>query len=334
LMAVGLCAALPALTGLIAAGPAQAAPAAAAPAPCAQPPCEGADPAAVTSWAAAPRVVNQTTLPSGARVKLMAGKPSWDSATEYAWVDGQLNGAKGQVWLAYNYNIFDAAYAWRNSDHPRAHRSTSGTTGMFVKSTRLTGEYAGGCISDGVKQACVGGVRDAAVKLNTVSPCDPVCNVIDPATQDLSTWAFVDRPDYDKVTLPSGAWVQQVSGQPQWDRSPRFNWAEAGNLPTGAKVWLEEWQGSGRWGEVYTRIDDPRAQLTGDGSTQAFGLSNMRACVSDGTDTQCTNDPDTETTEPPKAPCASLPCEGIDPATVTDWMPRSPYQIEDANIYQ
>ncbi|MEU7059279.1 hypothetical protein [Streptomyces sp. NPDC046197] len=320
---------LAALTGLSAAGPAQAA----GTPPCTALPCDGADPSAVTSWASAPRVVNQTTLPSGAQVKLMAGKPSWDSGTEYAWVEGKFGSSPGKFWMSYHYNVFESAFAYRVAEHPRAYRSTAGTTGMFVKAPHNAGEFAAGCLSDGIKTACVGGTSEKVTRVDDVSPCDPVCKVVDPAAQDLSKWAYVSRPDYRKVTLPSGAWVQQVTAQPRWDRSPQFNWAEAGNLSAGGKVWLEQWQGAGRWGDVYTRITDPRATRTTDGSTLGFAVSNVRACVTDGTNTRCTQEGDT--TEPTQAPCATLPCKGVDPATVTEWMPNGgPLVIEDANIYQ
>ncbi|MFF1764870.1 hypothetical protein [Streptomyces sp. NPDC058249] len=338
LMTVGLLALLPGLTGLtgpttITAARAAAPARAAAAAPCPALPCEGADPSAVDSWAAAPRLVRQSTLPSGARVKLMAGRPSWDSGTEYSWVEGQFTAGKGRTWLVYEYNVFDAAYAYRTPEHPRSYRTTPGTTGMFVKSPRNAGEDAAGCVSDGADTACVGGVNEETVKTAAAEPCDPVCKIVDPATQDLTTWDYVSRPDYRKVTLPSGAWVQQVTGRPKWDRSPHFEWAEAGKLPAGGKVWLEEWQGAGRWGEVYTRVTDPKSARTTDGSTHAFALNNVRACVTDGTDTKCTQDGDT--TEPPKAPCDTLPCAGVDPATVTEWTPNGePTVVEDANVYQ
>ncbi|MER6999317.1 hypothetical protein [Streptomyces sp. NPDC000410] len=324
---------------MTAAGPAQAATgpaqAAAASPPCAQLPCEGVDPAAVTSWATAPRVVNQATLASGAKVTLRAGKPSWDPTTEYAWVDGQFGSAQGKTWFVYEYNVYESAFANRNLEHPRSYRSAPGTTGMFVKSPRNAGEDAAGCLSDGTETACVGGYTESAKDISPVSPCDPVCKVIDLATQDLATWRFVDRPDYRKVTLPSGAWVQHVTGYPKWDRGSRFEWAEGGNLPPGGRFWLEEWQGPGRWGEAYTRITDPNAARTTDGSTHAFTTTPVRACVTDGTNTRCSTDDGTETTEPTQAPCATLPCTGIDPATVTEWMPYGePRLVEDANIYQ
>lgn len=329
-MTAGILTLASACAGVVVAGPAQAA----APAPpCAELPCAGADASAVTSWASAPRVVNQYTLPSGAKIKLMAGKPAWDSATEYTWVDGQLGSVKGKIWGVYEYNVYESAYAYRNIDHPRSHRSTSGTTAMFVKTRRMDGEDAAGCISDATTKACVGGSIETVQKISQVSPCDPYCKIIDLATQDPAGWRFVDRPTYRKMTLPSGAWVQQATGYAKWP-APNYNWAEGGHLPAGGRIWLEEWQGEGRWGAVYTPLSHPNASRTTDGSTHAFAMNSVRACVTDGKDTQCTgNDGDVAPTA--QAPCETLPCEGIDPSTVTEWLPSGePRVIEDANIYQ
>lgn len=320
---------------LLTAPTATAAPAAAA-APCPQLPCEGADPGLVTAWASggAPKVLKETTLASGTRITLYTGKPAWDTSRTYAWADVRFGAGvtAGHAWLRAEENWGDGINIKVTLQHPRSYRDTTGTTGMFVYSTSIPqGAYTNSaCVTDGTQRGCVASYGAEVVP---AGPCEGWCPDADPDAIPASDWSYVDRPEYRRVELPSGAFVQKVDGRLK--QGSYLGWAEGG-LPAGGRFWLEAWQGEGRWGPVYTAFTPAGASRTTTGSTRAYSwLPELRACVSDATGTQCTRDPDATATVPSQAPCAELPCTDIDPASVTEWMPSyKPYVMEEANIFQ
>lgn len=309
--------------------------AAAAPAPCPQLPCEGADPGQVTAWqtGGAPKVLKETTLASGTRITLYTGKPAWDAGRTYAWAQVQLGSgvAEARVWLRAEENWGDGINTTTTLEHPRSYRDTTGTTGMFQYSTAIPqGAYTNSaCVSDGTERACVASYGAEVVP---VGPCEGWCADADPDAIPASDWSYVERSTTDRVELPSGAYVQKADGRLK--QGTYLGWAEGG-LPAGGRFWLEAWQGQGRWGQVYTEFTPAGASRTTTGSTRAYSwLPELRACVSDATGTECTRDEDVTATAPTQAPCAKLPCTGIDPASVTEWMPTyDPDVVEDANIY-
>lgn len=323
---------------LLTAPTAQAAPAArAAVAPCPVLPCEGADPGQVTGWQSggAPKVLKQTTLASGTTIIQYTGKPAWDSAGRtYTWAEARFGSGvtKGRLWLRATENVGDGMNITTTVEHPRSSRDTSGTTGMFVYSnTAPQGTYANGaCATDGAERGCL---DQYAAEVVPVGPCEGWCGeVSDPGAVPASDWSYVERSPYDRVELPSGASVQQVAGRLK--QGSYLGWAE-GELPSGGRFWLEAWQGQGRWGQVYSEFTRTGASRTSTGSTRAFSwLPELRACVSDMTGTRCTRDNDDMATAPAEAPCDTLPCTGIDPASVTEWMPNYDGDVvEDADIY-
>ncbi len=323
---------------LLTAPTAQAAPAAAQAAPCPQLPCEGSDPGQVTAWQSggAPKVLKETTLASGTRVVLYTGKPAWDAAAgrTYTWAEVRFGTGvtDGRLWLRAEDNWGDGINIITAVDHPRSYRGTTGTTGMFVYSTSVPrGTYANSaCVTDGTQRGCL---NQYAAEVVPLGPCAGWCaEVADPKAVPQSDWSYVERADYDRVELPSGASVQQVAGRLK--QGSYLGWAE-GELPAGGRFWLEAWQGQGRWGQVYSEFTRPGASRTTTGSTRAFSwLPELRACVSDSTGTECTKDEDVMATPPAEAPCDVLPCTGIDPASVTEWMPAYDGDvIEDADIY-
>ncbi|MFE7759469.1 hypothetical protein [Streptomyces sp. NPDC057429] len=322
------------LTAPAAAGAARAA----GPAPCPQLPCQGSDPGAVTGWQSggAPKVVKEAVLASGTRVKLFTGKPAWDTAGwVYSWAEVQFSGAgvgKGRGWLKTEENLGDGINIKSPLEHPRSYRDTSGTTGMYVYETTRYGvvHANAACVTDGEETGCVNAITSEVVP---AGPCAGWCSEADPDAIAVSDWSYVERSEYDRVQLPSGASVQKAHGRLK--QGSYLGWAE-GELPAGGRFWLEAWQGSGRWGEVYTEFTPEGASRTSSGSTRAYSwLPELRACVSDSSGTACTRDPEATTTAPTEAPCAVLPCQDVDPATVTEWMPNyEPSLVEDANIYQ
>jgi len=324
-----------AVAAAILTAPTAAAAPAAVPAPCPQLPCEGADPSQVTEWQSggAPKVLKETTLASGTRITLYTGKPAWDTSRTYAWAQVRFGAGvtQGRVWLRAEENWGDGINITTTLEHPRSYRDTTGTTGMFQYSTGAPrGAYTNSaCVSDGAERGCVASYGAQVVP---AGPCEGWCSDADPDAIPASDWSYVDRSDLDKAELPSGAFVQKVDGRLK--QGTYLGWAE-GELPAGGRMWLEAWQGEGRWGQVYTEFTPAGASRTSTGSTRAYSwLPELRACVSDATGTQCTTDEDTSATEPTQAPCATLPCTGIDPASVTEWMPNyEPDVVEDANIY-
>ncbi|MEV3929454.1 hypothetical protein [Streptomyces sp. NPDC049944] len=316
----------------------QAAPAAAQAAPCPQLPCEGADPGQVTAWQSggAPKVLKQTTLASGTTIIQYTGKPSWDASggRTYTWAEVRFGTGvqNGRLWLRTEDNWGDGINIITTLQHPRSYRATTGTTGMFLYSTSVPqGTYANSaCVTDGRERGCLG---QYAAEVVPLGPCEGWCaEVADPVAVPQSDWSYVERSEYDRAELPSGASVQQVAGRLK--QGSYLGWAE-GELPSGGRFWLEAWQGEGRWGQVYSALPRDGASRTATGSTRAFSwLPELRACVSDATGTECTRDEGSMATTPPEAPCSTLPCTGIDPASVTEWMPN--YEgdvVEDANIY-
>ncbi|MEU0132712.1 hypothetical protein ABZ172_01535 [Streptomyces sp. NPDC006296] len=311
---------------------------AAEPAPCPQLPCEGADPGKVTAWQSggAPKVFKETTLASGTRIVQYTGKPAWDTSSgrTYTWAEVHFGSGveNGRLWLRAVDNWGDGINIITPVDHPRAYRGTDGTTGMFLYSTSVPrGTYANSaCVSDGTERGCL---TEYSAEVVPWGPCEGWCAEADPKAIPASDWSYVERSDYHRVELPSGASVQQASGRLK--QGGYLGWAE-GVLPAGGRYWLEAWQGSGRWGEVYSELPRDGASRTATGSTRAFSwLPELRACVSDSTGTECTTDGEDMATPPAQAPCATLPCTGIDPASVTEWMPLyDPEVVEDADIYQ
>ncbi|WP_406465484.1 hypothetical protein OHB07_31920 [Streptomyces sp. NBC_00111] len=323
---------------LLTAPTALAAPAAAQAAPCPQLPCEGADPGQVTAWQSggAPKVLKQTTLASGTTIIQYTGKPAWDASggRTYTWAEVRFGTGvqNGRLWLRTEDNWGDGINIITPLQHPRSYRATTGTTGMFVYSTSIPqGTYANSaCVTDGSERGCL---NQYAAEVVPLGPCEGWCaEIADPVAVRQSDWSYVERSAYDRVELPSGASVQQVAGRLK--QGSYLGWAE-GELPSGGRFWLEAWQGQGRWGQVYSALPRDGASRTATGSTRAFSwLPELRACVSDATGTECTRDGDFMATTPPEAPCSTLPCTGIDPASVTEWMPN--YEgdvVEDANIY-
>ncbi|NUT26255.1 MAG: hypothetical protein HOV84_10100 [Streptomyces sp.] len=273
----------------------------------------------------------EAVLASGARIRFYTGKPAWDPAQQvYSWAEATLPG-KGRVWLRTEQNEGDGINIITPLAHPRSYRDTSGTTGMFLHETSRYGVvYANGaCVTDGTQTACV---TASYSEVKPAGPCEGWCSDADPTAIAKDDWSYVSRPDYRRVQLPSGAWVQHAEGRLK--QGSYLNWAE-GALPGGGRIWLESWQGTGRWGEVWTEFTPTGASRTTSGSTRAYSwLPTLRACVRDSSGTACTSDADAATTAPTQAPCAKLPCEGIDPASVTEWMPNyDPSLLEDANIY-
>ncbi|TXS18919.1 hypothetical protein EAO68_15405 [Streptomyces sp. wa22] len=323
---------------LLTAPTAHAAPAAAQAAPCPQLPCEGADPGQVTAWQSggAPKVLKETTLASGTRVVQYTGKPAWDASAgrTYTWAEVHFGTGvtEGRLWLRAEENWGDGINITTTVQHPRSYRGTTGTTGMFQYSTSAPqGTYANSaCVTDGTERGCLDA---SAAEVVPLGPCEGWCaEVADPGAVPQSDWSYVERSTYDRAELPSGASVQQVAGRLK--QGSYLGWAE-GELPAGGRFWLEAWQGEGRWGQVYSAFPREGASRTATGSTRAFSwLPELRACVSDATGTECTADEDFTATAPAEAPCDTLPCTGIDPASVTEWMPN--YEgdvVEDANIY-
>ncbi|WP_432101929.1 hypothetical protein [Streptomyces sp. bgisy091] len=324
---------------LLTAPSAQAAPAAATAetAPCPQTPCEGADPGQVTAWKSggAPKVLKQTTLASGTKIIQYTGTPAWDSGRPYTWAEVQFGSGveNGRLWLRATDDWGDGIKTINSVQHPRAHRDTTGTTGMFLylAVAPARGAFANGaCATDGVERGCL---DQYAATVVPAGPCEAWCaEVADPGAVPASDWSYVDRTSYRRVELPSGASVQSVRGNLK--QGTHLNWAE-GVLPAGGRFWLEAWQGQGRWGQVYSEFTRSGASRTTTGSTRAFSWSpELRACVSDSTGAKCTADNDYPATPAPQAPCATLPCSGIDPASVTEWMPLYDGDVvEDASIY-
>ncbi|QNE73778.1 hypothetical protein F0344_03410 [Streptomyces finlayi] len=306
-------------------------------APCPTLPCQGSDPGSVTAWhtGGAPKVLKEAVLASGSRLRLYTGKPAWDtSGTIYSWAEVTLTGtSQGRGWLRTEDNLGDGINIRTTLEHPRSYRVTSGTTGMFLHDTTRFGVvYANGaCVTDGKETGCVNATYSSVVPNG---PCTGWCSEADPDAIAASDWAYVDRSDLDRVTLPSGASVQKVDGRLK--QGSYLGWAEGQLTSAGGRFWLEAWQGAGRWGDVYTEFTPEGASRTTSGSTRAYSwLPELRACVSDSSGTACTRDPDATTTAPTQAPCATLPCEGVDSSTVTEWMPNyGPDLVEDANIYQ
>ncbi|MGP3635882.1 hypothetical protein ACTU45_21375 [Streptomyces sp. 24-1644] len=325
----------PTATAAGASPPAKAAAAQAAPCPAL--PCEGSDPGSVTAWqtGGAPKLVKEAVLASGSRLRLYTGKPAWDTVgTVYSWAEVTLTGAtKGRGWLRTEENLGDGIDIRTSLEHPRSYRDTTGTTGMFLYDTIRSGVvYANGaCITDGKETGCVNATVATVVPNG---PCAGWCSEADPTAIAASDWSYVDRSNLDRVALPSGASVQKVDGRLK--QGSYLGWAEGQLAGSGGRFWLEAWQGAGRWGEVYTEFTPAGASRTTSGSTRAYSwLPELRACVSDSSGTACTRDPEATTTAPTQAPCATLPCAGVDSSTVTEWMPNyEPRLVEDANVYQ
>lgn len=336
-VAVTVSALMTAPTATAAGAPASTKAAAAQPAPCPLLPCEGSEPGSVTAWhtGGAPKLLKEVVLASGSRLRMYTGKPAWDtSATVYSWAEVTLTGTtQGRGWLRTEENLGDGINTRSTMEHPRSYRDTTGTTGMFLFNTTRYGvaDANAACITDGRQTGCV---NDTVSTVVPNGPCAGWCSDADPTTIPASDWSSVYRSEYERVALPSGASVQMVDGRLK--QGSYLGWAEGQLTGSGGRFWLEAWQGAGRWGEVYTEFTPEGASRTTSGSTHAYSwLPQLRACVSDSSGTACTQDPDATTTAPTQAPCATLPCTGIDSSTVTEWMPNyEPRLVEDASVYQ
>ncbi|MGW5424633.1 hypothetical protein [Streptomyces sp. NPDC003943] len=298
--------------------------------PCPSYGCDGADPKAVTSWASAPKILDQFTLSSGASLKLYQGKPSWDSYETYAWAEVTLPAKPGvKAWLFDMVsNDFSEEPALIN--HPSAFRTLSGTTAMFDD-----GELVRACINDGVQQGCTGGYGVATTsqsrEITPVAPCQDHCEQVDPDT--VTAWKSGPvRDPAKKVQLASGASAQMVNGTAAYGTP--YSWAEA-DLPTGSRMWLEQYWGMGRWGNIYVPFGGDKGRRTTSGHTDAYyPFTEVRACVTDGTETHCTKDDGTAGVVPTQAPCAQVPCEGADPSTTTWVENNGPRQVASVSAYQ
>ncbi|MEU0148763.1 hypothetical protein ABZ119_22765 [Streptomyces sp. NPDC006288] len=277
--------------------------------------------------------MKEATLASGTRITLYTGKPAWDTSRTYAWAQVRLGTGvtKGRAWLRAEEDWGDGINTTKTLEHPRSYRDTTGTTGMFQYSTTAprSAYTNSACVADGAERGCVDSYGAEVVPIGS---CEGWCSEADPGAIPASDWSYVERSEYDRVELPSGAFVQKADGRLK--QGTYLGWAEGG-LPAGGRMWLEAWQGQGRWGQVYTEFTPEGASRTTTGSTRAYSwLPELRACVSDSTGTKCTRDNDATTTAPTQAPCAKLPCTGIDPASVTEWMPNyGPRVVEDAKVY-
>ncbi|MFJ9827820.1 hypothetical protein ACIRSU_26165 [Streptomyces sp. NPDC101160] len=299
--------------------------------PCPSKGCDGADPKAVTSWASAPKVIDQFTLSSGASLKLYQGKPSWDSSETYAWAEVTLPAKPGvKAWLSDMIEPNDWTLEPDLIKHPSAFRTVSGTTAMFDD-----GEFVRACVNDGVQQGCTGGYGagvNPAREVAPVVPCQDHCDEVDPDT--VTSWSYGPTRDAAKrVQLAGGAWVQIVTGQAYY--GTQYSWADTGLPTAGSRMWLEQYEGAGRWGNIWVSIGGDNGRRTTSGHTHAFvSLGELRACVTDGSETRCTKDDGTAAVVPTQAPCAQLPCEGVDASTVTWLENHEPRQVAAVSAYQ
>ncbi|MEU8543534.1 hypothetical protein AB0C52_26695 [Streptomyces sp. NPDC048717] len=294
----------------------------------------------MTSWGTAPAVLDQFTLAGGASLKLYRGKPGWAASDTYAWAEVVLPAKPGvKAWL---FDMVDNGMSVEPAliEHPAAFRTVSGTTAMFDK-----GDFVRACIDDGVQQGCTGGYGVATTSnsrvIAPVPPCGDHCREVDPDI--ITAWSTGPvRDPAKKVQLASGAWVQIVTGQGAYGMYPygsypyRYTWAETG-LPTpGSRMWLEQYRGMGRWGNVWGPFGGDGGRRTGSGRTSAFATAaEVRACVTDGTETHCTSEDGTAGVLPTQAPCVEVPCEGVDPSTVGAWLEgHEPDQVAVVSAYQ